>query len=211
MHLNKLKLNMLNVRKQVVKIVAVSVLLSSKNKPVTIDTKGRMRTPVRDPFSYGIRHGIRHIHCDSMKYDLMLHWITMNRPMPYPVPHPVWKCLPYGSTHPPYSVSKWLETNVLKHCLIWLTSLLYTYSSGYRLYLKLHIQTYNLTIPHINLYHPPYTEVGRSDLMLLNPDFPFKLYFDKYICFQSKSQKKIHSGTKNPDFSIKRSRFPRGE
>ena len=44
---------------------------------------GRMRTPVRDPFPYGIRHEIRHIHCDSMKYDLMLHWITMN--MPYPV------------------------------------------------------------------------------------------------------------------------------
>ena len=39
---------------------------------------GRMRTPVREAFSYGIRHGIRHIHCDSMKYDLMLHWITMN-------------------------------------------------------------------------------------------------------------------------------------
>ena len=59
---------------------------------------GRMRTPVREAFSYGIRHGIRHIHCDSMKYDLMLHWITMN--MPYPVPYPVWKCLLYGSTHP---------------------------------------------------------------------------------------------------------------
>ena len=55
-----------------------------------------MHTPVRESFSYGIRH----IHCDSMKYDLMLHWITMN--MPYPVPYPVWKCLPYGSTHPPY-------------------------------------------------------------------------------------------------------------
>ena len=53
---------------------------------------GRVRTPVRDPFSYGIWHGVRHIHCDSMKYDLMLHWITMNRP--YPVPYPVWKCLP---------------------------------------------------------------------------------------------------------------------
>ena len=31
--------------------------------------------------------------------DLVIaHWITMN--MPYPVPYPVWKCLPYGSTHP---------------------------------------------------------------------------------------------------------------
>ena len=34
---------------------------------------GRMSTPVREAFSYGIRHGIRHIHCDSMMYDLMLH------------------------------------------------------------------------------------------------------------------------------------------
>ena len=50
-------------------------------------------------FSYGIRQGIRHNHCNSMKYDLMLHWITMN--MPYPEPYPVWKCSPYGSTHPP--------------------------------------------------------------------------------------------------------------
>ena len=59
---------------------------------------GRMRTPVREAFSYGIRHGIGHIHCDSMKHKVILHWITMN--MPYPVPYPVWKCLPYGSTHP---------------------------------------------------------------------------------------------------------------
>ena len=64
---------------------------------------GRMRTPVREAFSYGIRHGIRHIHCDSMKYDIMLHWITMN------MPYSVWKCLPYGSTHPPYW---WLQTSV---------------------------------------------------------------------------------------------------
>ena len=49
-----------------------------------VEVIGRMRTPVREAFSCGIRHGIRHIHCDSMKYDLMLHWITMN--MPYPVP-----------------------------------------------------------------------------------------------------------------------------
>ena len=46
-----------------------------------------------------IRHGIRHIQCDSMKHKVILHWITMN--MPYSVPYPVWKCLPYGSTHPP--------------------------------------------------------------------------------------------------------------
>ena len=60
----------------------------------------RMRTPVREAFSYGIRHRIRHIHCDSMKHKVILHWITMN--MPYAVPYPVWKRLPYGSTHPPY-------------------------------------------------------------------------------------------------------------
>ena len=59
---------------------------------------GRMRTPVREAFSYGIRH----IHCDSMKHKVILHWITMN--MPYAVPYPVWKCLPYGSTHPPLYV-----------------------------------------------------------------------------------------------------------
>ena len=66
-------------------------------KPISL---GRMRTPVREAFSYGIRHRIRHIHCDSMKYKGIPHWITMN--MRYPVPYPVWKCLPYGSTHPPY-------------------------------------------------------------------------------------------------------------
>ena len=32
----------------------------------------------------------------------MLHWITMN--MPFHVWYPVWKCLPYGSAHPPYYV-----------------------------------------------------------------------------------------------------------
>ena len=63
---------------------------------------GRMCIPVREAFSYGIRTA-RHIHCDSMKYYFMLHWITMN--MPYPMPYPVWKCLPYGSMHPPYSSS----------------------------------------------------------------------------------------------------------
>ena len=34
---------------------------------------GRMRTPVREAFSYGIRHRIRHIHCDSMKHKVILH------------------------------------------------------------------------------------------------------------------------------------------
>ena len=29
----------------------------------------RMRTAVREAFSYGIRHVIRHVHCDSMSYD----------------------------------------------------------------------------------------------------------------------------------------------
>ena len=76
--------------------------------------------PVREHasslISYGIRHGIRHIHCDSMKYDLMLHWITMN--MPHPVPYPVWKCLPYGSTHPPYYVIPTLHHSI--PTLVWL-------------------------------------------------------------------------------------------
>ena len=31
----------------------------------------RTRTPVRQAFSYGIRHRIRHTHCDSMSYDQM--------------------------------------------------------------------------------------------------------------------------------------------
>ena len=39
---------------------------------------GRMRTPVREAFSYGTRH----IHCDSMKHKVILHWITMNMPCP---------------------------------------------------------------------------------------------------------------------------------
>ena len=36
---------------------------------------GRLRTPVREAFSYGIRHIF---HCDSMKYKVVLHWITIN-------------------------------------------------------------------------------------------------------------------------------------
>ena len=72
---------------------------------------GRMRTPVREAFSYEIRHGIRLIHCDSMKHKVILHWITMN--MPYAVPYPVWKCLPYGSMHPPYCCKKLTIFNIL--------------------------------------------------------------------------------------------------
>ena len=47
---------------------------------------------------------IRYLHCDSMKHKVILYWITMN--MPYPVPYPVWKCLPYGSTHSPQYLDK---------------------------------------------------------------------------------------------------------
>ena len=36
---------------------------------VTHKIIGRMHTPVREAFSYGIRHEIRYIHCDSMSYD----------------------------------------------------------------------------------------------------------------------------------------------
>ena len=40
-----------------------------------------MRAPVREAFSYGIRHWIRHIHCDSMSYDQIRvkPWETINR------------------------------------------------------------------------------------------------------------------------------------
>ena len=45
-------------------------------KPKTGDLSnkiGGMRTPVREASSYGIRHGIRHIHRDSMKHKVILH------------------------------------------------------------------------------------------------------------------------------------------
>ena len=85
--------------------------LSSCNLKIAICVQkyviGRMRTPVGEAFSYRIPHRIRQIHCDSMKYDLMLHWITMNM-----APYPVWKWAPYGSTHPPY---------YLHHYFFWYT------------------------------------------------------------------------------------------
>ena len=40
------------------------------------------RTAVREAFSYGIRHVIRHVHCDSMSYDQI-------RVKPYPVSYRV--------------------------------------------------------------------------------------------------------------------------
>ena len=46
-------------------------------------TLGRMRTPVREAFSYGIRHVIRHAHCDSMSYNQI-------RVKPYPVSYRVY-------------------------------------------------------------------------------------------------------------------------
>ena len=53
---------------------------------------------------------IRHILLYAVWYgvwfdpDLVIaHWITMN--MPYHMPYPVWKCLPYRSTHPLYCVN----------------------------------------------------------------------------------------------------------
>ena len=42
-----------------------------------------MRTPVREAFSYRIRHVIRHVHCDSMSYDQI-------RVKPYPVSYRVY-------------------------------------------------------------------------------------------------------------------------
>ena len=47
---------------------------------------GRMRTPVREAFSYLIRHVIRHVHCDSMSYDQI-------RVKPYPVSYRVWRMI----------------------------------------------------------------------------------------------------------------------
>ena len=47
-------------------------------KDVHSYTLERMRTPVREAESYGIRHVIRHVHCDSMSYDQI-------RVKPYPV------------------------------------------------------------------------------------------------------------------------------
>ena len=81
----------------IINVNTLKCIYYGKNARVcTVETLGRMRTPVREAFSYGIRHGIRHINCDSMKHKVILHWITMN------MPYSVWKCLLYGSTHPPY-------------------------------------------------------------------------------------------------------------
>ena len=105
-------------------VVAVTILLSwssmyckciiyrfqsSDRLKCGLQALGRIRTPVREAFSYGIRH----IHCDSVKYDLMLHWITMN--MPYAVPYPVWICIPYGSTDPPYYSTKFPNVSMTGH------------------------------------------------------------------------------------------------
>ena len=48
--------------KILVRLLYVIFLQDLKKKK----TLGRMRTPVREAFSYGIWHGIRHIHCNSM-------------------------------------------------------------------------------------------------------------------------------------------------
>ena len=66
-----------------------------------------MRTPVQEALSYGIRH----IHCGSIKHKVILHWITIN------MPYPVWKCITYGSTHPPYCVRLYLAG--LKAGAVW--------------------------------------------------------------------------------------------
>ena len=46
--------------------------VQSKSKKA-IDLIGRMRTPIWEAFSYGIGHGIRHVHCDSVKHKVILH------------------------------------------------------------------------------------------------------------------------------------------
>ena len=52
----------------------------------------RMRAPVREAFSYGIRHWIRHIHCDSMSYDQIRvkTWETIPRIIPRIPQYGVW-------------------------------------------------------------------------------------------------------------------------
>ena len=58
---------------------------------------------------------IRHILLYAVWYGVwfgpdfvIAHWITMN--MPYHMPYPVWKCLPYRNTHPLYHVTTyWLR------------------------------------------------------------------------------------------------------
>ena len=46
-------------------------------------------------FCYTVVHAVWY----AVWLDLVIaHWITMN------MPYPVWKCLPYGSTHPPYYI-----------------------------------------------------------------------------------------------------------
>ena len=49
-----------------------------------------MRTAVREAFSYGIRHVIRHVHCDSMSYDQI-------RVEPYPVSYRVYQNMAYDT------------------------------------------------------------------------------------------------------------------
>ena len=56
--------------------------------------------------------------------DLVIaYWISMN--MPYDTPYPVWKCLPYGSTHPLYRLpqSRTLFNTIL--CRLWPNSCCY--------------------------------------------------------------------------------------
>ena len=57
----------------------------------------RMRAPVREAFSYGIRHWIRHIHCDSMSYDQIRvkPWETIPRIIPRIPQYGVWYSAEY--------------------------------------------------------------------------------------------------------------------
>ena len=60
--------------------------------PVSHQIIERMRAPVREAFSYGIRHWIRHIHCDSMSYDQIRvkPWETIPRIIPRIPQYGVW-------------------------------------------------------------------------------------------------------------------------
>ena len=64
-------------------------------EPVLIELIERMRTSVQEAFSYGIQH-------TSLWFNEVWPYASLNHNeiMPYPV----WKCVPYRSTHPPYRV-----------------------------------------------------------------------------------------------------------
>ena len=69
---------------------------------VGVATLERMRTAVREAFSYGIRHVIRHVHWDSVSYDQIRvrPWETIPRIIPRIPQYGVWysaECMHWNS------------------------------------------------------------------------------------------------------------------